>query len=495
MSRSIVIGGILAIAVTAAAGGYYWYASRDKILSEVPTRSGSSVTLPVRESNLAIRVAVPYAVLGQTLNDKIPSAFTGNGTGSDVCKKIVLARVCVGTKYDYAVSKVRELALSKAGDQVHAEMGIEANGHGGFRGDGARLLGLDAKSFRAAADVWVNLGIKLGPDWCPVASAEAGYNWTLSPQVEIVDGVWIGIAGIVNGVLQKEIDKLPETLASALPCNLVKKAAEKYWHRYDIPISIEGTAPLHLLINPSAIGTSGVVADDHEIRLVVAMTSQIEVSTSSPPDQPQFPLPRLGAAPDAPGHLAVSLPIHADYALLASEIMRVIGNKDLSFKVAGHDATATVRKVDIYPSNSDIAIGISFTAKLPGYLFDVSGMAYATAKPIVDASGMKIRFENFSYARTLDNQLWSAISAFFEDQIRQTIEQKGEIDLTTKINDAMTRLQEAIADPAKTKGVQIRLGSPRVRLEAVVPEENVLTVVVDADGTLDTTITSLDGLK
>jgi hypothetical protein len=99
-----------------------------------------------------------------------------------------------------------------------------------------------------------------------------------------------------------------------------------------------------------------------------------------------------------------------------------------------------------------------------------------------------IRLTDFSYSRILDNGVWSGLSAVFEGQIRQQVENNGHIDLKPHLDKGREALREAISDPTKTNGVKIEVQDPDAKIISITPADDHLAILTRITGTLDTTV-------
>ncbi|MQW33446.1 DUF4403 family protein [Sinorhizobium meliloti] len=473
--------------VVCGLAGTAWYSNRSTTLSQPPVRQGVAETVRPSESTIGVRLSVPLPVLNAAFNELMPASYSGDGVGEEKCARVFGVRVCAGTKYNFTARR-SDVRFARNGDRLRGSLSLNVQGQGGFRGAVADALDLDAKNFEAAADIGVNAAMSLMPDWCPLIAVDLDYTWTKRPTVEIVDGVNVTISGIVDGQIRNTLSGLSEKLKTAIPCDSVKNAVQKVWRNYDIPVDVPDRPTLHVLFKPKAIGTSGlIVADDH-VRIAVGSRSDVEVNTAAAASSEVTPLPALGEVPDSVGKLDVSLPLRADYGSLSEAILEAVKDKPFGFAVGSGKGFVTITKAEIFPSAGKIGIGLEFSADLPGNLFNTSGVVYATARVAPDKTGKVITLTDFDYSRILDNGFWSALSAVFENQIKAQVQRVARIDLDPHLDRGKEALRAAIADPSKTGGLRIEVGSPDARIVAITPTEQYLSVIAAITGTLDTTL-------
>ena len=488
--RIVVIG----VATVAALGAGYlfwqWYSGRDLALSTAPERRVAGVDIPDSDSDIALRIKVPLALLRSAVNSAIPSSFSKDENGPDICKKILFQDVCVGTKYEFAANR-GSVAIGKEGNALKVATHIDISGKGGFRGDGASILGLNAKNFDAAADLSGLITLSVAPDWCPVVGLATSYNWTKSPRVEIVGGVWIGVEGLVSGSINDALKGLPDKVRDAIPCDTIRGEVRNAWRNYIIPVAIPGGPPVYVGIQPKSLALSPLIVADDEVRLSILLRAATSLSTAKGAEAPIADLPNVQPAADAPGRLQVTLPVRLGYAALREELLRRFGNQDFAFKVDGKDGKLRVKDVELYPSGESLAIGLTFSADLPGRAFDVSGKVYMTATPVVDAQGTQLRLQDVKVRRDIDNGLWRALSVAFEGLIQEQITKAGVVDLSPRSQEAIRAMNEAIADPAKTGGVRLIVKDASIGLKRVAPQADNLLVTGLFSATVESELVSV----
>lgn len=468
-------GGVGAVAALTA---IYWYNGRNNVLSEKPERVVTNEPIPSRVSSVNLRLAIPFTVIQAAANTQLPPAFAGGGNGPDICARVLWERVCVGTRYDFNVERTSDFSVARIDDKhLKIAVGIKASGHGGFRGDGARLLGLDAKSFRAAADVSGGFSLSVKNDWCPDLPMGIGYNWTERPQVEIVGGGWVDIGAAVDGELRKTLDKLPDQLRRAIPCEQIKKAVAQAWKAYAFPIKIENAPPMMVLINPKSLGTSGMIVTEKDIRIVVNATAETSLTIgSTPPSLPdKGPLPPATPVKEGPGRVEIALPVHAQYDALQKAVMEAT-KEPIRFDIGGKPGQLLVKGIEVYPSGEKLTVGLKFEAKVPGRIFDVSGDVYFTATAVPAEDGQSISLKDVGFSRRLDNSLWNVLSAALEGEVRKQME-KVKLDLKPQIETAVKAMESAISDPARTGGVKLTVTNPKLRVEKITPGVETITAV------------------
>jgi len=478
MSKRLLLAGAAVIAAGGANLSWDWYRGRDLVLSQRPPVASATLAIPNQDSSIGIRVHVPMAALQAVIDAQIPPSFRFGGNGDDACADLrFLGKHCVGTRYDATVTKAGALQLTASANALQATLPVSISGNGGFRGDGAALLRLDAKNFRAGLNAILNAAVDLDPTWCPVINASASFNWTSDPRVEIVGSVWVTVRDQVEGPLRGELNKVPDRIRAAIPCATVQTEIRRAWRAYSIPVDVGQGQTLHIRLDPTSVGFSGItVAPDH-IRIGIALRATTSVATTAGSEDAKADLPPLVRVPDEPGRISLAVPVRAGYNALRSALLREISGKTYTTATPAGLVTASILDLSIYPTdNGRVAVGATFTADVPGRVFDVGGRVFLTARPVVEEQ--TLRLTDIAFTRALDNSIWNVASAVFEREIRDAIERGGRVDLAPLTRQAADAVTAATSDPAKTGGVALRISNLTVTVEQVVPEADNLAALV-----------------
>lgn len=342
----------IALSLSLAVGVYITAKNKDKALTEKPPEQANSITLEPSISRAAVAISFPYDVLTSKAREHTPSSFKDKGNGKDVCGKIDLlvgkTKVCAGTKYSYKVD-VAPPTISKGSgsNTIRISTKIVAKGKGGFRGDGAKLLGLDKKNFRAAANAFVDLSFSVDKNWCPVVSVKADYSWTDRPKVEVVSKAWVDLSGLVKNKLDDQLKAMGREAAKAISCDDLKKEVVKIWRTQSFPVDIPN-APSQLFVNvtPSEAGFSGLVTDDKSAHIGLSIKSSIEVSDKAIKES-TLPLPELKAISAQSSDISLAIPFTVELSELSTILTAVMSDQHFKADTPAGEAVITADKVDI----------------------------------------------------------------------------------------------------------------------------------------------------
>lgn len=370
--------------------------------------------------------------------------------------------MCVGTKYEYNVSR-GDISISPGSNNtIHVSVPISVSGKGGFRGDGAKLLKLDAKNFRARVEIYSDIAFSIGPDWCPRPTVSSNFRWIEGANVEIIGGVWIGISGLIEDKLNNQLQAMGNAVASQIKCSDMKREAEKVWISYSFPVEIPGNQdPLYINVKPEGFGFSGLQVSPGSANFALSLTAMVDVSTN-PIENTKSDIPPLQSIPFVDSAIILAVPLHMPYAEIHRLLSSKVTNKPVSIDTPAGVATVTIRKLKVYPSGESLVIGALLDIDLPDRWLDISGWVYLKTKPTPVSEGTAIKLESPSFSRAINNEVWSLVSIVLENTIKQEIERQGLINLQEPIKQAKEIIATEIAKPHE--GVALNIGDPEIRL-------------------------------
>lgn len=459
-----------------------------KELSEKPKRSSSMPSFQTKPSTIGALATVPIGEISDILNEKIPQEFSDSGNGGDACIQgpgfktdfppidIPGPKVCAGTKYEFTARRAGPVSVSAIGSEtLRLTLPIDFSGKGGFRGDGAKLLKLDAKNFKGGVNVTTDLRPRLTSEWCPQLDASVDFSWTQNPKVEIVGGVWVDVRGQVEGKIREKIPELVEKAKSAIDCVTFKMQVAKVYGSRTFPIELADSSKAHVNVLPTDVGFSGLQFEPSLLKAAAIMTASMEVS-----DKPLTPavlaLPPLRKIPAATPQTIVALPVRVPYETLEGKLNAVLGGKTFTSDTSIGKVSVTANNVEIYPFDKRLAIGVHLKADLPRRWLDTSGTVYLFATPVVEADGVRISITDVGFSRKLDNDFWNAATVLFEGPILGEIKKAATYDLTSDIAKLKAMLTKKLQDPVSTPGMVVTVENVSIRLGRIAVAEKELAV-------------------
>jgi hypothetical protein len=192
------------------------------------------------------------------------------------------------------------------------------------------------------------------------------------------------------------------------------------------------------------------------------MTARLDAATSVSSEQPAA-LPQPALPENAPilspaGKFSLHVPLPVPYELLASVPSGSIVGKPI--RARGTAITPT--KIEMFPSNENLAIGVTFRADAPRKLRGQTGTVWFTATPAIANGGHLIRLDDLAMTGKTDGRLWALAPAL--KLLPKAVGGAYSYDLSALVRDAQSRLHQAIADPKNTAGANITVTNDDLQL-------------------------------
>jgi hypothetical protein len=312
MKRRVWLVALVGFLVCGGYVGWDWYCGRDVLLSEPPRREVGTLAVPDRESEIGLQLETPLDVLRSAIESQIPPDFDFDGVGDDVCVRLLVSRVCAGTRYEGRAT-FGSLTLTAAGGTLRAGIPVVVTGKGGLRGDAAEILDLDGKNFRAAIIGEAEATFDLSPEWCPQIDGSVDFRWTEPARVEIIGGVWVDVSSHVEGPLRSALAQVLDAIRQAISCVDLQEQVRSIWRTYSFPVDVGHENTIYVQIDPSGIGFSGIIMLPDRLRMSLSVRAITSVSTTAGSTALKDGLPPLIRIDDAPGRIALSVPARLGY--------------------------------------------------------------------------------------------------------------------------------------------------------------------------------------
>jgi uncharacterized protein DUF4403 len=475
--RYLFVVGMLFLCLSVA----MWYRARDRDLSVPPPPSALQLTPQVPTSQIAVNLALPYERLAAEAESATPGEYSGSGNGDDWCTEVgpkflgvdLSKKLCVGTQYDFHAVRGPITVGSGPNGTLRIAVPLKVSGHGGFRGSIASWVSADAKSFEASADAYADLTLGLAPDWCPQLQVKTDLS-NLNARVEIVGGVWIGTADLLGSTVRDQVQKMGERGAGAIQCADVRKAVQQVWRNQSFDVALPGSPqPIFVNVEPLSVGFSGVQTGPAAATVMLNLSARVSLSDTAIPAS-SLSLPPAQTAPITAGSLSLTVPLRISYDGLNDRARSLWVGHPYAVATPAGEAIVTIDDVKIYPSGNKVAIATHLKAAIPHRLLATTGWAYLTARPVVNATGTAVSFQDVQFSRALDSSLIQVATALFDTEISAQLANLGRLDLTQRIADAQSTLKSELA---KHSGpVSVDLGTPVMRVGRIVPGSDALYV-------------------
>ena len=366
---------------------------------------------------------------------------------------------CVVTGY---IERTAPVYLRAEGNRLVAEVKLA----GSVYGQGARgLARLVHGVAQGAMDVFVEAKPRLTRDWRVDLNVAQSYRWTEPPLLRVF-GRDIPIARYVEPQIQAQSRRVEGEVAAKMKAIDVRRKAETAWRHAFTPVQVADNVWLRM--TPQSVAFAGLHTTSDVLEGAIEFSGPVETNFGgTAPAANPTPLPQLGSDVADPGHFEFLVPLTLSYQVLREVIQ----------PVASQAFNASVKDVDVYPSNGKLVIGLQFDSPPSGADATSDGWVYMAAQLKRDAAGSTL---------TLDGQLVSGTpneSTFDISKIIDAARQKVLADYKPQY-DAV--LQQANAKLTRDLGSGFRSqGSfTSANVEKALLLKDNIEIVVRATGTL-----------
>lgn len=482
---------------------YAWHQARHQEMSEQPKRSSSSVAFEPRVSSVVASISVPYSVIQVAANNQ-KAQLTGAANDSVEIRCVSADfpefRECLTANWHVNYSPNGDVVVARSEDFVRITLPAKFDGGAGFGGAIASRLSLNNKSFNGAFILTVDALVKLDDRFCPkLVPGPAAFNWTTSPSVQLIGrnnfsilgigfnvGPWnLDVSSYITEPIRTQLNSAILSANTAIPCDPVRAELAKVWRRYSVQMNV--SPPVYLLAEPTEM-SAAMFPEDQSLKLNAMLKAKVEISTTPGKEENIGDLPPHVPMAMQPGLLAVALPLQLDYAIVESEVMKTFEGKSFDIEGPGGKSNVVLKSLELYPSGNKLAVGVTFTADLPSQFFDTSGTIWLSGEPVVDPTGKILSLKDATVTRQVDNGLWNALSAAFQDTINSEIQKNLHYDLSADEAKAIQDIQTAVADSSKTGGILFSVTEPNIKFGRVIAGEKSFFIEALLDAKWDATL-------
>lgn len=453
-------------------------------ISQQPPQSTQTADASIEhQSRFSTRARISYADLAALAAEEVPPQHTDTGK-QKVCKKVLGLKLCGNARWQYTVKREGDIQVSGQDDYVILRVPMNFFGKAGIGGDVAKVLNMNAMDFAGAMDVQLRLKLDLGEDWCPVINTDVTYQWTQTPRLEWTAGIDINLKDQLDKAIKKQLAGLQDMASNAVDCEEFRATIETQWTQHSIPIDLPNSDTLYLNIEPNGFSFSGVKTEQDKLGLAFSLDAQTSVQ-SAELDSRSLTLPALERTVYQPGETRFNVLMRASYAQLESLAAEQIVGQSFSEASPAGDVSVTIESIALAGNPTGITLNLGFQAKLPGKKYDTPGNVYLTATPVLDAFTQKVRLDNIALSNVIDSTLWNTLAAVFNKKIISELENKAVLNVGPKLTEISALLEEQLADPARTGGLQVTEPTVNVILEKLIAEPENLAALVRVDTQLD----------
>ena len=471
------------------------------LFTKPPKSAGTALPLPTLDSTIGARVAIKLAAIQVALEKAVPLTYSGTGKPDNrPCAKVGLGSIktknCVNVEAPFTVTRGVFTVVQRDANAVRFVVPIAISGNGKIKGSGAidklviKAWSLSAKSFKGAGTLTADVAVSLSEDWCPIPKVVLNMSWSQNPKLEIAHKVWMDVAGVVKPAVNQNLNQIEASLAKSIPCDSVRAEAQKALATRSVLVDLpDEIGKMFVNVRTTAAGFSGVAVSPEAVSFAIQVSAKTDIAPEALTAGPTALPPLKTIAAEAP-RIRLAVPVRVRYDLLSKAANAQLSGKSFEIETPAGKAKVKVSAVEVYPSGSRVAVGVSAALDVPGRWADVKGNIFVLGVPQV--TGTLVSLKNVAFAQVLDNKAWDLVSLALRARIIKEIENAARYDLATESGRVQAALEGAIAKAA-TDGLLIKPVNAQIGLGAVAVAADTLEVEGRFEATLDATVNQLAG--
>jgi hypothetical protein len=480
-------------------------ADTPQLLSQKPPQAAATTQFEAGISTIQPSLEISYRALADAAN-AAADRFSGprSGTTQVGCTpgavgtnqlKISMPQSCVAFDWHVTAARNGTITAQRDGDGVGFAIPVKFTGYGGVTGDAAKFMNLNGKDFNGTFVVTISGVLHPDKSFCPkLEQPVTHFAWGTAPEIDVASKTCIGPANgpkmclgpwkvpagaMLTGQINQSLAQQVDAINGKIACENVRNQLKQVWKPWSLPVTLPNSPTFYANLDPVALSIPGVVADDQTVKVAARLDVATSVTTNPPPARSQTELPENTPLnpQTAPGRLDLHVPLAIPYVLLAQSRASGIVNQPLK----GKGGAITPTKVEFFPDNDKLAVGVTFRADAPAKLAHQTGTVWYTATPTVENNGHLIKLSNIVMTGKTNSPLWSLAKPIA--RLPNKLEGSYAYDIAPLVQVARTKLDQALADPKNTGGANIKVANDDLKLgrTALLPDTFVVEGLFDAD--------------
>jgi Domain of unknown function (DUF4403) len=434
--------------------------------TEKPPLAPDQDTPLVVKSRVSAVLSFSAQALAEELDREVPRRLASFDDQLRTCghrRGFFRRRVDIQCDVTGYIERTSPVYLHAEGDRIAAEVKLAGSVYGqGARGLGRLIHGVA----QGAMDVFVDANPRLTRNWTVDLNIAQSYRWTEPPMLRIF-GRDIPIARYVEPQIKAQSRRVEGEVAAKMRAIDVRRKAEIAWRHAFTPVQIADSTWLRM--TPQSVAFSGLRTTSDVLEGAIEFSGPVETDFGgTAPAANPTPLPELGSDVTDPDHFEFLLPLTLSYQVLREAIQ----------PIAAQALNASVKDVDVYPSNGKVVIGLQFDSPPASVDATSDGWVYMTVQLKPGAAGNTLTFDGEQLVSGTPNGGTLDISKIL-DAARQKVLADYKPQYDAVLNQANAKLTRDLGNGFRSHG-----SFTSADVEKVLLLKDNIEVVVRATGTL-----------
>jgi hypothetical protein len=442
LAASLLVPLILALTLPVSSG------ASQPITAESPREEAFRTELKKEISSLNVPIEVSSEEVGKVLNQAVPKALYKGSTKTR------------GVTAD--ILRNGPIVVSAADNYIYFTLPV--------------TMSLSYGMFETAA-IPLNLKFRANPRVSP--------DWKLNAEIHymglsnlLAEETGVGPVSIRPRSIVEEITRpLQQVLSDLINRKInekfpLKSQVARAWNAAQKPVSVDKSRNAWLKITPREVMLSPLQTRNNMISLSVGINSFAELAVGTEPAAvPPVPLPNLKLVNTLDRNFRIAL--NAD--LLYRDILNIASPLLLNRSFDSDGKTIIIKDLDLYGNGDNFIVKVETNGSL-------EGVFYLTGKPRFDPLTNIFSVEDVDFDMQTRSLLLKSADWFLHSMIRSRIQEKLNMDLTQRVEQARDMAGKAIAQVQLADHVLLRGNIKSLQFSDVIVQKDKISIQLFTEG-------------
>ncbi len=277
------------------------------------------------------------------------------------------------------------------------------------------------------------------------------------------------VEGIIQPVQRVLSDLAAQKLNDAFP---LKTQITSVWNTAQKPILLDRSYNAWLKLTPQAVMLYPMTTQNNRVKLSIGISTYAELVVGpEPPARPALPLPHLKLVNTFDKTFRIAL--NAD--LFYKELRAIASTKLLNKKFDSEGKSVTIKNFDLYGNGDKLVFKLETLGSL-------EGVFYLTAKPLFNPQTNMFSVEDVDFDMQTENLLHQSADWFLHGTIRTMIQEKLNMDLTTRLELTRQMAGKALARVQLVEHVFLKGDIKNLTFNDVIVQQDKISIRIYTDG-------------
>ncbi len=450
---------------------------KNRNLTVPPTEAAGTHKKQSTPSTFSLDIPVPLNTPGNEANRSSIPQIDGVADGPRECSNRRGARnLCYTTRYQYSITSGSATITPGADGTLNVSTSVYVSGKGSQERRAADKAQSDIRYFQSKLTANATVTVTLDSRWCPKIHVKPTFSWKDASRVEIFHRAKVDIQYLVERLLDDPVTTLGNTAVDKfIGCDEIRAILANAWKFNSFPIAKAGGRSLQYInIKPKSVNYSGLKLVSDKVYLGFRITADTEVA-EQPVIAKNKALPQATRIMDGGGNASISLPIDLGYQYILNAINNQIGKQPFQTKNRWGNFTIHINKIKIYPSDSELILGLHVHIINSESWLDTFGWVFLKTTPQLMQSGDGIMLTQPVFTKPVDTGEWVTLRRALKESLADTIKKRGlTVSFTKETRHLLDNIKYELGKPHA--GYPVKFTHPVFKISSVTLLSDRITV-------------------